>query len=322
MPLPGITKDLHQDHLPVLHRQLRSIGEVDHIGLILHTRGGDTSVPWPLVNNIRAFCKRFTLFVPFRAHSAGTLIAMGADEIVMTKVAELSPVDPTTANQFNPRDAANPQQVLGISVEDLSAFIELCKDRIGIRRNDASAILESLTRSVSPISLGNVQRTYNQIRLLARKLLGLHMDASGHQAKKIRGALTERLYSHLHFIDRHEARDDIGLNVTDASAEEDDLLWEVYEDYFRELHLDEHFKVRDFLGTKLEDETSLRGAFIETCSSSYVYEGRCRIGQSSILPDNVLAQLLQAQKVVSRQLIPGFPVRLDVVTLGEGWVEQ
>lgn len=315
-----IGKSLTQDHIVVFHRHLREIGEVKHIGLILHTRGGDTSVPWPLVNAVRSFCGRLTLFVPFRAHSAGTLIAMGANETVMTKAAELSPIDPTTANQFNPRDPANQQKVLGISVEDLSAFIELAKERIGLGADDAAAILQSLTGGVSPIALGNVQRTHNQIRLLAKKLLGLHMDTSEKQTANIVDKLTERLHSHLHFINRREARDDIGLNVADATEDEEASLWEIYEDYSNEVAMDEPFKVREFLGQNLNREIAFQQAFIESMGRADVYETKFKINQSSRLPDNVLTQLLQGGNTPAPQIIPGLPIQVDMVVLKDGWV--
>lgn len=321
LSLPAIQTQLAQDDVPVLHKHLREIGDVEHIGLILHTRGGDTNVPWPLVNGIRSYCGRFTVFVPFRAHSAGTLIATGADEIIMTKVAELSPIDPTVANQFNPRDQGT-NIPFGISVEDLAAFIELAKSRVGVGEKDVAAILESLTKDISPIALGNVQRSHNQIRVLANKLLGLHMDVPSKEATTIVDKLTEKLYSHLHFINRKESREHIGLAVTDSSEDEEELLQQVYEDYSTELHLDEEFKVRDFLGTNLQAETTFQGAFIESAVNSDLYEGRCRISQSAVLPDNVLVQLLRAGQTINPQLIPGLPTRLDGVSLGAGWVRR
>ena len=45
---------------------------------------------------------------------------MAAKRIVMTRLAELSPIDPTTGNQFNPVDGKGNR--LGISVEDVRAY--------------------------------------------------------------------------------------------------------------------------------------------------------------------------------------------------------
>ena len=59
---------------------------------------------------IREYCDKFSVLVPDKAHSAATMIALGADEIVMSNLSEISPIDPSTANVFNPQDPQNPQK--------------------------------------------------------------------------------------------------------------------------------------------------------------------------------------------------------------------
>ena len=117
----------------------------------------------------------------------------------MTQSAELSPIDPTVGNQFNPVDPRNPQNVLGISVEDVTAYFDLCKGKdVGIKdeRNLLEALKE-MTAKVNPLALGNVQRVYLQIRMLAEKLLSLHLDSKrdAEKIKKIIEALTTKFYS-------------------------------------------------------------------------------------------------------------------------------
>ena len=92
------------DIIPIMSEQLRQIGKVDKIDLFLYTAGGDTMVPWRLVSMIRDYCNTFSVLIPYKAHSAGTMIALGADEIVMSDLSEISPIDPSTANIFNPND--------------------------------------------------------------------------------------------------------------------------------------------------------------------------------------------------------------------------
>lgn len=47
----------------------------------------------------------FSVLIPYRAHSAATVIALGADEIVMTKKAELGPIDITIGSgPYNPTE--------------------------------------------------------------------------------------------------------------------------------------------------------------------------------------------------------------------------
>lgn len=108
----GVTPDLAtmiaSDAIRPFYEHLEGIGYQDRIDLFLYSRGGDTNIPLRLVRLVREHCKFFSVLVPFRAHSAATMICLGADEIVMGKMGEISPVDPTTANVFNPIDPINP----------------------------------------------------------------------------------------------------------------------------------------------------------------------------------------------------------------------
>src|SRR3990167_4767134 len=106
--IPGLLTQFAADTKEVLYRLLKEAEVKKGIDLILYTRGGDTNSVWPLVTLIREFDPAFQVLAPFRCHSSGTLLALGARRILMTRLSELSPIDPTTANQFNPRDEASP----------------------------------------------------------------------------------------------------------------------------------------------------------------------------------------------------------------------
>ena len=92
------------DIIPIISKQLRTIGKTPNIDLFLYSTGGDTMVPWRLVSMIREYCDKFSVLIPYKAHSAATMISLGADEILMTDLSEISPIDPSTANIFNPQD--------------------------------------------------------------------------------------------------------------------------------------------------------------------------------------------------------------------------
>src|SRR4030065_2812573 len=90
------------DIIPIIRKQLRQIGKVENIDLFLYSAGGDAMAPWRLVSMIREYFDKFSVLIPYKAHSAATMISLGADEIVMSDLSELSPIDPSTANVFNP----------------------------------------------------------------------------------------------------------------------------------------------------------------------------------------------------------------------------
>jgi len=231
------------DIIPIISEQLRKIGKTDKIDLFLYTAGGDTMVPWRLVSMIREYCDTFSVIIPYKAHSAGTMIALGADEIVMSDLSEISPIDPSTANVFNPTDPANPQNRIPISVEDVIAYFDLAKNKFGIKNDeDLTKIFNKFVEAnpqIHPLSLGNVNRTHNLIRLIAKRLLKSHKNKMrDEEIDKIVKYFTEDLYSHTYFVGRKEAKEELGVkSVVDADAELSQLMSDLYAKYGEEMEL-------------------------------------------------------------------------------------
>jgi hypothetical protein len=228
------------DHL----QEIKKPKSKTKISLFLHSNGGDGTVPWRLVTLIREYAERFTVLVPHKAFSAATLTALGADEIIMHPMGMLGPTDPTVMNPFNPANAIG--QPIGISVEDVSAYIALIKEDAGIQHEDELVqAFNKLAEKVHPLALGNVKRSISQSRMMAKKLLSLHMDAkkAGHQIDEIVDNLTSKLFYHGHPINRKEAKSHLGLNaVVSPNKHLETLMWKLYLDYENEMLIDEPFQ--------------------------------------------------------------------------------
>jgi hypothetical protein len=94
---------------------------------------------------------------------------------------------------------------------------------------------------VHPLALGNVQRSINQIRQLARKMLALRKKApSDSDAKSLVARLTTELYSHAHMVSRREALE-IGLPVKMPDDTLEGLLLDYYSLLCTDLQLLEKF---------------------------------------------------------------------------------
>src|SRR6266851_9536046 len=104
---------------------------VKKLDIFLCSNGGSGTVPWRLVSLFREFAKSFSVLIPYRAYSAASLLALGADEIVMHPFAEMGPIDPTVSNEFNPTEEGTGRR-LGISVEDVKAYVTFIKSTVGI----------------------------------------------------------------------------------------------------------------------------------------------------------------------------------------------
>jgi len=174
----------------------------------------------------------------------------------------LGPIDPSVANIFNPANPLSPGQLAPISVEDVSAFFKLVKDEVGINHEDELIqALAALTEKVHPLALGNVQRSHHQARMMARKLLKLHMvkDAEEHEISQLIENLKSNLFYHGHPINRKEAKDDLKLKVVDAPPDLEALMWKLYLEYEAELRLNEAFNPIHELELKLQAQGQAPG---------------------------------------------------------------
>ena len=269
--LPFATK-IAGDVVPLLGTLLDGIGKVKKISLLLYTSGGDMLAPIRIVKLIRNHCENFEVLVPYKAHSAGTLICLGADTIVMGKLGELTPVDPTTGHPFNPQNPANPQQRLEVSVEDLNSYLLFAKDKAEVKSEQMIEVYKLLVDKLHPLSIGNAYRAYRMARSLTERLLWLHMDKKkeDEQIKKIIKEITGDITIHAYPIDRDEATD-LGLKVEKAEDELDKTMRELYEGYAMEMKLGQPFHPNELLGGKDAAEIDQAGAYLETASASYQF---------------------------------------------------
>jgi hypothetical protein len=319
--IPGFKANVSQDVKWIFYDVLKKIEQtnINIIDLFIYTRGGDTNAVWPIVSLFREYCEIFNVMVPFRCHSSGTLICLGANKILMSRLGELSPIDPTTGNQFNPIDEFQNNRRKGISVEDLTSYFELARENFGIRDNEALEIFKQLTTNVHPLSLGNVKRVLVQIRLLANKLLALHMNSRDHesQIEEIIESLTVKLFSHLHFINRKEAKKIFSDSIIESpEPETEKLMLELLQSYMDTLKCEESFSVFNELGGQPNRPFDFISGIIESENTSFIYNTNVSVSQMPNLPPNFNLNLQLGQPI---PIIPGFPRRVTTEILSQGW---
>jgi len=269
------------DVIRLLREQLGSIGQVDKLDLVLITRGGHTLTPLRLMSLLREFAKKVNVLVPYMAHSAGTLIALGADEIVMGAMGELGPVDPSVANQFNP--ILDPQDIQGtaqqkprpripISVEDVTSYLNFAKSRAELDPAGMAQAHSALTNQVHPLALGNILRNHNLIRHLAKTLLLMHMNPESDKDKldAIVRKLTEELYAHDYTITRDEGVR-IGLKIVKPSDQIEKDLWDLYQAYERFFGVDRQVNLAVELGAEKQKYLCFDVAVLEGENLMYSY---------------------------------------------------
>lgn len=210
---PGMETRVSPEVVDLMVDHLDEIWPAKKISLILHTNGGDTAAAWRLVNLLRTFCDDLEVIVPSKALSAGTLICLGANRIVMTKQATLGPIDPSLNGPLAPQvPGGPPNQRVSVSVEAVQGFLDVAQKGLNITDSSALAGLwTNLSHQIHPLVLGQIYRTRQQIRSLAAKLLS-YQEATAEKTQNIVSFLCSESGSHDHTINRREARE-LGLVV-------------------------------------------------------------------------------------------------------------
>lgn len=225
---------------------LDKIGPCEKISLILYTRGGDTSAARNIVNLLRMYGDKLQVIIPHKAHSSGTIIALGANEIIMTKQATLGPIDPSLHTSLNPQDKIG--NIYPVSVEAVKGYLEFAKNELGINdANSLAVIYNKLTDFVHPLILGEVYRSKAQIKMMAEQLLRNQVDDETKKQKIIEFLCSES-GSHDYTINRREAKNELGLNIINPSETQYELIKALYDDINEELQFNKPFIISDVNG--------------------------------------------------------------------------
>jgi ClpP class serine protease len=170
---------------------LRAIQMTDKdvpIDLILHTPGGLVLASEQIAFALQKHPAKVTVFVPHYAMSGGTLVALAADEIVMSENAVLGPVDP----QLGQHPAASILKVL---------------ERKPIAEVDDETI----------IMADIAEKALRQVKALVIELLGDKMDAE--KAEQLAEILSSGTWTHDYPLTAREAKG-LGLPIsTEMPAE-------------------------------------------------------------------------------------------------------
>lgn len=308
---PQLETKIGMDVFPFFHDICNRLGKPEKVDLFLYSSGGATMAAWGLVNLLREFFDHFSVLIPFKAHSSATLLSLGANEIVMSRAGQLTPVDPTITSPFNPTfemDPSSPKQFLPVSVEDVIGFLDLVRKEAGVKsESEMTQLMQTLASDVRPLALGSVYRAKEQIRMLARKLLEFHMNTEPERGK-IEGivtTLTRELYSHDYLITRKEAKNLLGLKIATCSDELESAMMALFQQYAEDLQLRNVYSPEAALGTQGTKVITLDRAFMESADKTFVFRTKREIKKTQIRKDGIPIELFQERVVEEGWTEPG-----------------
>ena len=264
------------------------------VDLFLYSTGGITMAGYGLVNLIREFCDSFGVIIPFKAHSTATLIALGADEIVMTRMGQLSPIDPSVISPLGPQIQIPGQlgaaQPVPVNVEDVISYLDLARRELKIEDQDLLArVFDRLSAAVHPLTLGSVNRIREQTTFLANTLLKYHMKDPD-RAKEIVEVLTRGRFSHEYLIGRKEAKDILGLNVI-GNEKIEELVVALFSEYDNILELSNPYNPEAVLGSEDSATVDFNRAIVESDNLTHIFRSKKAIERVTLTPPQVPAPM-------------------------------
>lgn len=266
-PEPLFATQIAQDILPVFYNILKDGTQKGKLDLLIYSSGGNIDTPWPLVNLIREYYDDLHVMVPWRAHSAATLVALGANVIGMGPLASLSPVDPQLQVKFPEK-----KEVVTAGVEDIFGYYDLVREKLNLNAPGRAEALKILAARIGPEILGKVSRTHREIRFIATNLLRLHLQDEK-RIRKVVSNLVEGLPSHQYMINRNEAIK-LGLPAKSLDEKSEELSFKILNSYRDEARMDESGMNITFNQGETTKSIEMNRAFVETLSRSFVFRTR------------------------------------------------
>ena len=215
---------INDDCVSVLYECLRRKKQMKSLDLILSTMGGLVTTTRQLALLLREYTQHLNILVPYHAKSAGTLLCLSANELVLGPLAALGPID-SHISSLRPIPSDAPSL---ISAEDIRAFREMATNWFGVdREEDRLQVLALLAQRIFPTSLSSFYRFDQLIRQIANELLAYQLpEAEVETRKRIVNQLIEGFAAHDYIISRNDAYE-LGLRVRFTTPQEEILLWDI-----------------------------------------------------------------------------------------------
>ena len=214
----GDLREIERDDALGFVDLLHNVPVAKNIDLLLHTVGGDVDAAQKLIEMVHARLGqtgRLRVIVPDFAKSAGTLMALGGDEIVMSDSSELGMIDP----QFKLKDERGNEIVTSVV-----AYLEAYREHVdGVRHDPEDPVSAAMLSQFDPIVVRKFQGYRDRTRDIAMRML----NCQGAASTRISEALMDlqRWKSHGQMIGHGDARQ-LGLEITYRAP--DDELWQKY----------------------------------------------------------------------------------------------
>lgn len=217
--------DINPDDVIKVYEELRKNFTPDNgeLDVIIESPGGDIDASFNLSTLFRKYAsKELSFFVPRWAKSAATLMVCSGNDIHMTDIAELGPLDPQISafDSLEERyEEFSPLHIDG-ALDIISSEFEKGHDKT------AKGLIDRLQW---PLTLGGFKKSLEIGEQYLTKLLGTRMlkDRPTEELAKIAKRLSTGYASHGFCINIDEAKE-LGLVVKNMNGKSLDICWDIF----------------------------------------------------------------------------------------------
>ena len=213
-----------QNDVVGLYALLQNTGRLKRLSLFLKSDGGSGQASLRMINLLRQYVDHLTVMVPLECQSAATMLALGADRILMGPLAQLSAVDTSLTHDLSPIDRDNDR--VSVSNDELLRVIRLWTEQA---KDSTQNPYQALFPFIHPLVIGAVDRSSALSTRICEEILSYHLKDTK-KAHEISNILNSGYPSHTYPITLREAKR-IGLKVDSLNDDVNALLFELNEIY-------------------------------------------------------------------------------------------
>ena len=209
--------------------------KIKKLDLLLQSPGGILEAAYKFFRICKDYSEEFNVIVPLSAKSAATTICLGANEIVMTTISELGPVDPIIQHPSKPE-----LRIPARAIKEYMDFISNTSENFTID----PGLKETLNKSLDAYLIGSYEMALKNSKEIIEKILKENPKTglSDDQVKKVITELTEKHASHSYPIDRKELIELGFKNIVKAEDNPDLIkalkqLFGIYTQFMRQNNL-------------------------------------------------------------------------------------
>jgi len=204
----------------------------ENVLLFLTTAGGNPDVAYRIARYLQDKYRHFTVYVESYCKSAGTLITLGADEVIMSDRAELGPLDVQILklDELGEQDSGLDlihalERLKSVSYDVFEEFFWMLwregggqistKSALDIATHVTSGLLSPIYHQIEPMKLGQFYRAME-----IAEAYGKRLNTRGNLKREALHRLIYDYPSHSFVIDRSEAEQFIFESVREPDEQE------------------------------------------------------------------------------------------------------